>query len=382
VSRPRGLLGSLGLAALGEAALRRVGPAIGAGVDELGARALWYRSPAARRRSAAESLGPEERMRALDAIARLYGDAALIEEPDRFFGTPRLVEPDVRRVAPFARDGARASVEELAWPSRVEPYVAELAERCGGVVENRTARARVYRGEGARRPVAILVHGYRGGGYAFEERAWPVAALLRRGLDVALIQLPHHAQRARPGSGPRFPGSDPRLANEGFGQAIRDLRDLVHLARRGWGASAVVAMGMSLGGYTVSLLGTVEPELDFVAPIIPLASLADAARDNDRLVGTPAEREAQHRALEAAYRVTSPLARAPRLDPARAIVVAAEGDRITPITHARRIAAHYGCELVTFPGGHLLQLGRADGFRAILRRLEAAGITSCRTGAP
>lgn len=382
MSRPRGLLGSLGLATLGEAALRRIGPTIGAGVDELGARALWYRSPASRRRSAAESLGPAERLRALDAIARAYGDAALFEEPDRFFGAPRLVVPEVRRVAPFARDGVRASVEELAWPSRVDPYVAELAARCGDVVENRTARARVYRGEGPPRPLAILVHGYRGGSYAFEERAWPVAALLRRGLDVALIQLPHHAQRARPGSGPRFPGSDPRLANEGFGQAVRDLRDLVHLARRSWGAPAVVAMGMSLGGYTVSLLGTVEPALDFVAPIIPLASLADAARDNDRLVGTPDEREAQHRALEAAYRVTSPLARAPRLDPARAIVVAAEGDRITPITHARRIAAHYACELVTFPGGHLLQLGRADGFRAILRRLEGAGITTCRTGAP
>ncbi len=375
MSRPRGLLGALGLASLGEAALRRVGPAIGAGVDEIGARAIWYRSPASRRRSSAESLGPEERMDALAKIEALYAGADLYDDPDRFFGAPRRIEPESTRVAPLSRDGVRAEVVDLAWPSRVDPFVAELAARCADVVENRTARARVFHGEGPRRPLALLVHGYRGGHYAFEERAWPIAALLRRGLDVALVQLPHHAQRARPGAGPRFPGSDPRLANEGFGQAVRDLRDLLHLAKGSWGAPAVVALGMSLGGYTVSLLGTVEPELDFVAPIIPLASLADAARDNDRLVGTPAEREAQHRALEGAYRVSSPLARSPRLGPERAIVVAAAGDRITPIAHAHRIAAHYRCELITFPGGHLLQLGRADGFRAILRRLDAVGIT-------
>lgn len=354
--------------------LRRVGPSLAATIDTLGARALWYRSPASRRRSAAEALGPTARIAALEAIAAAYGDPALIDDPDRFFGVPRRVTPDVRPVGRLDRDGARAQVEDVGWASRVDPFVADLAERCGDVAENLTARARVFRGGGAARPLAILVHGYRGGHFGFEERAWPVAGLLRRGLDVALFQLPHHGLRARPGGGPRFPGSDPRLTNEGFGQAVRDLRDLVHLAKDGWGAPAVAVMGMSLGGYTTALLGTVEPAVDLVAPIIPLASLADAARDNGRLVGTDAEQAAQHRALEAAYRVTSPLARAPRLGPERAIVVAAEGDRITPLAHARRLADHYQAELVTFPGGHLLQLGRAEGFRAILRRLRSLGI--------
>lgn len=362
------------LAAMGDAALRRVGPLVASTIDELGARALWYRSPASRRRSAAESLGPAARLAALDAIAAQYGDPDLIAEPDRFFGAPRQVEVERRPVGRYERDGARAEVTDVSWSSRVDPYLPELAARCAEVEENRTARARLYRGDGAARPLAVLVHGYRGGHFGFEERAWPVAGLLRRGLDVALVQLPHHGLRARPGASPRFPGSDPRLANEGFGQAVRDLRDLVHLAKGAWRAPAVVAMGMSLGGYTVSLLGTVEPALDFVAPIIPLASLADAARDNDRLVGTADERAAQHRALAAAYRVASPLARPPRVAPGRALVVAAAGDRITPIEHARQLAAHYEAELVTFPGGHLLQVGRAEGFRAILRRLRALGL--------
>lgn len=366
------------LSSLGAAALRHVGPLVAAPVDELGARALWYRSAASKQRSSAEKLGPEERIVALEQVRALYDDPLLYAEPDRFFGAPRVVEPREERGAIFSRDGVRAEVVELSWPSRVEPHVAALTQRALEIVENHTVHVRWFRGPAAAggRPLAILVHGYRGGGFPFEERAWPVAALIRRGLDVALIQLPHHGLRARAGGGPRFPGSDPRMTNEGFGQAVRDLRDLVHLAKQGRGAPAVVAMGMSLGGYCVSLLATVEPTLDLVAPIIPLASLADAARDAGRLVGTPEEQAAQHVALEAVYRVASPLARPSRLAPERVLVVAAAADRITPPAHARKIAAHFAADLTTFPGGHLLQLGRAEGFRAIFERMRRLGLTS------
>jgi pimeloyl-ACP methyl ester carboxylesterase len=45
-------------------------------------------------------------------------------------------------------------------------------------------------------------------------------------------------------------------------------------------------------------------------------------------------------------------------------VLGAEGDRITPIAHARRLAEHFGAPLEVFAGGHILQFGRADAFRA------------------
>ncbi|HEY8076536.1 MAG TPA: hypothetical protein VIF62_20570, partial [Labilithrix sp.] len=72
--------------------------------------------------------------------------------------------------------------------------------------------------------------------------------------------------------------------------------------------------------------------------------------------------------------VVSPLARPLAMPPSRALVVAAEHDRITPAAHATRIATHFGCELVTIPGGHLVQLGRSDAFRALARMLEREGI--------
>ena len=57
-------------------------------------------------------------------------------------------------------------------------------------------------------------------------------------------------------------------------------------------------MGMSLGGYTTALFGDRRIRLAFAVPIIPLASLADFAREQGRLGETPHETELQHRALE------------------------------------------------------------------------------------
>jgi pimeloyl-ACP methyl ester carboxylesterase len=218
-----------------------------------------------------------------------------------------------------------------------------------------------------------------GGHFLLEEATWPIPWLLRRGLDVALPVLPFHALRggARRGA-PPFPSADPRFTNEGFRQAAADV---VALARRlrARGAPAVGVIGVSLGGYTSALVATVTGEIDFVMPMIPLASIADFAREQGRL-GDPEQAAEQHAALERDNLVVSPLARHSRVPAARALVAAAEHDRITPRSHAARIALHFGCEMVTFPGGHLLQIGRAEAFRAFADMLEREAIIPPRRG--
>ena len=72
----------------------------------------------------------------------------------------------------------------------------------------------------------------------------------------------------------------------------------------------------------------------------------------------PGAASREHEALEQVYRVISPLHRPPVMPAGRMLVLAAEADRITPRRHAERIAAHFGAPLHTFPGGHMLQLGR------------------------
>lgn len=355
------------LARIGRAAFARtVAPLVDGAVKV----AILSRSRASRARSQAESLGPRERAQALRAISALYDRTEHFARPESFFGTRTAITP----IETPVREGRAYDVVDLAWPSERAPFAADLAERYLAPRENRTARARWFRGHGANRPALVLIHGYLGGMHAFEERAWPVEAFVRRGLDVILFVLPFHGPRGS-GKRPLFPGSDPRLTVEGFRQSIFDLDALVGFLRER-GAPHVGAMGMSLGGYTTALAATTLPDVDFAAPFVPLASLADFARDDDRLVGTDEDRDEQHRLLENAYAVVSPLARPLRTPRERTLVLGSERDGITPIAHAERLAAHFSAPLVRMPGGHLLQVGRSDGFRELLRMLRTTGVLS------
>ncbi len=354
---------------------RVIGSAVGA-VDRAVVVAMQMRG--ARDSAQAEKLGHSERLEVLETIHREYGGDAIIGDARAFFEVPPAIDPTLRSVR---RDSGPKSgpleVWDAQWPSTFEPYLADVAEKYLARIENRTARARVFLGDAPKRPAVIAIHGYMGGHWMLEEAQWPIAWLARRGLDVALPVLPFHALRggARRGA-PQFPSADPRMTNEGFRQAVADI---VALARwlRARGAPHVGVMGMSLGGYTSSLLATVSSDLDFVMPMIPLASVADIAREQGRL-GTGAQADVQHGALERANWVVSPLARPLKVASQRAIVVAAEHDRITPSAHAQRIATHFGCALVTIPGGHLVQLGRSEAFRALASMLEREGIIAAR----
>jgi pimeloyl-ACP methyl ester carboxylesterase len=357
---------------------RVLGSAVGA-VDRAVVVAMQLRG--ARDRARAERMSHGDRVASLEAIHRDYGSHALVDDASLYFPTPPAIDPALREV----RRGSppRTEVWDASWPSPFEPYLAEVAPKYLAHVENRTARARLVLGErprsgaASKRPAVIALHGYMGGHWMLSETEWPIAWLAKRGLDVALPMLPFHALRAGPRRGaPPFPSADPRLTNEGFRQAVADLTSLARWLRER-GAPHVGVMGMSLGGYTASLLATVSRDLDFVMPMIPLASIADFAREQGRL-GEGEQADAQHAALERANWVVSPLARPLLLPASRALVVAAEHDRITPRAHAARIAAHFGCALLTIPGGHLVQLGRSEAFRGLAAMLEREGILAPR----
>jgi len=339
-----------------------------AAVDRAATLAANAQLASARRRSQSESLHHEERIERLGALLEAYRAPRAAD----YFRGPQPIQP-VERVV---RDGPGAErVVDVSWPSRYDCFLPDLNDRFDRHKQNGTAGARLFlRGEP--RPVAILVHGYMAGQYAVEQRVWPIAWLSRIGLDAALFVLPFHGIRANPRRRvPPFPGSDPRMSNEGFRQTIADFRDFVAWLRAR-GHRAVGVMGMSLGGYTSALACTVEPSLAFGVPIIPLASLADFARDQGRLGTTPAETALEHRALDDVHRIVSPLARPALLPRERLLVVAAKADRITPLSHARRLAHHFGAPLEAIPGGHLLQFGRADAFRRIGRLLDDVGLTA------
>lgn len=302
--------------------------------------------------------GHESRMHALRAVESRYAELEL----ERFFPEPRVIEP-VARARGSIGDGLARS--DLTWESISDTFLPELTEAFQATLENRVALARLFT-RSSPRPLAILVHGYMLGRLGVEERVWPIRELDARGFDTAVYVLPFHGRRANPAhSGrPQFPGLEPRLACEGFRQAVTDLRELVRWSR-GRGHSKVGLMGMSLGGYTVALTATVDSELDFLSPIVPLASLADFALEQGDLPEAPEPRALEHALRERVYRHVSPVHRTPLIAPERVLVIGAKADRITPISHAKRLASHFRAELLSFPGGHVLQLGRGEAFRKL-----------------
>ena len=108
--------------------------------------------------------------------------------------------------------------------------------------------------------------------------------------------------------------------------------------------------------------------------MIPLACMADFARESGQLGADVHDRAEQHHLLQRVYAPVSPLGRRPRVTGRRALVLAARGDRVTPVTHAERLAEHLDAPLQVFTGGHVLQAGRGQAFRAMRTLLAREGI--------
>jgi pimeloyl-ACP methyl ester carboxylesterase len=308
-------------------------------------------------------------------VARAYGDGTL-GHPSPFFPAPAT--PEVT-LAPAGDGPLGTQVVDLSFRSDYVPFLPEARDAYLACSENLTAYARWWTSDRGR-PTIVMLHGWGGGNYWLEERTFGVPYWLRHGYDVVAFQLPFHGFRAPKTRSvlaamlPNFPSSNPLRTNEGFGHAIYDLRALA-LFLRGRGASAVGAMGMSLGGYTTALWATID-DLDFAVAIIPAVSMAHLMwRHGEE---SPARRRAAkagvtEELIADAFAVHAPLTRPPRVPHGRRFVIAGRGDRITPPEQAEALAAHWGVDVGWFEGGHLAQLGRGDAMRMVRRALGSAG---------
>jgi dienelactone hydrolase len=339
----------------------------------------------------------------LELVARFYDRPEHYAPGTGFFPQRAPIAPDVRHVRSFGRDG---DVLDLRWASEFEPMWSDhalagllaeappgegllassadfrfdrrrsLREKYLDAVGNRTAVVRWFRHRSGARPCAVLLHGYMGGAFAIEERMFPVRKLFAGGMDVAITCLPFHGARRDERRGlraPAFPSSDPRFTIETFRQLVMDQRAFFdHLERQG--TTAIGVMGTSLGGFASALLATLEPRLRFAVLFIPLGSLEQFYFEHGAIPGDAAQQDQLGDALARAQRVVSPCARPSLLPSARVRVVAGELDRVTGIAHSRLLADHFGVQMNTFAGGHVLQLGRTQALDPAFEMLESAGL--------
>jgi pimeloyl-ACP methyl ester carboxylesterase len=301
---------------------------------------------------------------------------ALLAEATAFYrGRDLFPEPPVPKVYE-ERCGKlpQGEIVDLKWKSGYEPSWPALRDDYLACAANHHGHARLYRHHDGPRTTLICIHGYRGGQLWIEERAFAVRWLYSTGLDVALFTLPFHGRRGL--EAPVWPSVNVGRTNEGFAHAIFDLRALVK-----WLSGPAAACGMSLGGYTTALLATVEEKLQLASLMIPVASFPDLMwhHGEGRADRARAEREGiTVEMLREAMAAHTPVLRAPRVPSERVLVMSSEGDRIVPPEHATRLAKHFGTEEMRFPGGHLMQLGRGDALRALIRRLAAFGLVPPR----
>jgi dienelactone hydrolase len=304
-------------------------------------------------------------------LAAAYG-AGTLGLPSRFFPEP---SPPAMSLDPRGDGPSGTQVVDLSWRSDYAPFLDQGRDGYLAVAENAIARARWWTSDRGR-PTIVLLHGWGGGNVWVTERTFAVGYWLRHGYDVVAFTLPLHGERAPGPSGATFPSPNPLRTNEGFGQAIFDLR-----AVAGWlrarGSSAVGAMGMSLGGYTTALWASVDRELAFAVAMIPAVSMSSLMWRHGE--SSPQRKKAlaagiTEDLLADAFAVHAPTTRPAAIARDRLFVIAGRGDRITPPDQAEALAAHWGVDIAWFEGGHLAQLGRDRALRATRQKLGALGL--------
>lgn len=356
-------------------------------------RYLLTPPPAWRQRSNAEGLKPAERFIVLNEIAKIYKEQLKASSIplNKFFvipGSPPLVQTRQRSSSRYEH------ITDLEWESDYEPFWQDSPDFGSVLLQahgidrqqsfsekwadaktwNHRCRVRViHQGQLGERPILICLHGYGGGYFSVEQKLWPVKATLRLGIDIVFFVLPQHAYRREPkyrALPPRFPSRDPRFTVEGFRQISYDLHTL-----RGYlqqiGTPWVALSGMSLGGYSASLMATIDPSYKFILPVIPLGSMTATIDRQSRFTGTDEQKAEQIQLLQDIYSLVDPLSRQPLYNADRMAIIAGQGDGITGIGQAELLAQHFSCPIHTFPGGHLIRPGFQRCWIDTLQNLKA-----------
>lgn len=286
---------------------------------------------------------------------------------------PRDVHPDLGPIAPKVvgsrtvrgvrpRAPLRSSVDaggvfDVSWDGALVPSLPIAARD----MPPRDSSARLWL-HGEARPTLVAVHGYLGGVMAIEEAHFGASAWFERGFDVALLALPHHGSEARRRRGlPALLGADLVSSFEALRRAAADVRALTAWLRQR-GAPSVALAGVSLGAYVAALSATVAPApYARVFLMTPLASLTRLARAHEVALDDSALAR-----IEELLAPLSPLERPWHVEASRVLVLASEGDALTPIEHAELLAQKSGGALLRFAGGHIVAR-RAEFREAMLR---------------
>ncbi len=239
----------------------------------------------------------------------LYTRNGWIEDPGSYHRTPPpLAHCEMTESRGWAMG---LDYDRLSWDSGFEPRSDEPGRhRWMAFGPNRTASAVVLRHTDGPRPWVIAVHGFCMGFPFMDFQGLQIAQIHRGlGMNVALPALPLHGpRRVTLVSGEPFLSFELMNAVHGLTQAVWDIRRLIHWVRE-QGATSISLYGVSLGAYTVSLLASIEDDLDAVVAGIPVSDFPGLFHLHSprHIRARSIEHKIMGGAAENVYRVVSPL---------------------------------------------------------------------------
>jgi len=292
----------------------------------------------------------------LAAVQALFSTRGWLDRPAEYHQRP----PAPEDVSARHQHALGLRYEHVTFTSGWEPYPEEPGRsRWLSHEANRTVHAWVSRAPGGEhRRWLVCAHGFgMGTGASMDLRAFRVAELHRRGINVVVPVLPLHGPRA---SG-RVRGEDLMTIDlvdsmHGMAQAAWDLRRLIGWLRDSQGATDVGVIGYSLGGLVAALVAALEDDLACVIAGIPVVNLPDLFRRHSppHIARLADAHGVLGQAADDAHRVVSPLAMECRVPFDRRFIFAGLGDRMSTFGQARRLWLHWGRpSLGTYAGGHV-----------------------------
>ncbi|HEY7052873.1 MAG TPA: prolyl oligopeptidase family serine peptidase [Mycobacterium sp.] len=312
------------------------------------------------------------------AKMNFYAELAAEHDPVKSFPTP--VQPPriySRPANPIAEWIAHGKVHNIQFDSTFEPVHPDMREPWSRLTHNNIVRAQHWRHEDGPHPTLCLIHGFMGSPYLLNGLWMSLPWFYKSGYDVLLYTLPFHGRRAEkysPFSGYGYFSHGLTGFAEAMAQAVYDFRSIVDYLKF-TGVEKIALTGISLGGYTTSLIAAVEERVDAVIPNVPVISI-EAELDEwfpasllfkaGRRIGGISRDD-----FVAAAAYHSPLNYKPVVPRDRRLIITGLGDRLAPPKHAEMLWHHWDhCALHWFPGNHILHVSQPEYLRRMTRFLR------------
>jgi len=319
----------------------------------------------------------------LPRIAREVADATDLfeqrgwfESPERYHRTP----PPPRSVAIVSARSPFVDYRHLTFASGYEPYAGEPGrERWFSYEANRNAHAWLLEHEGEPRPWLVCVPGYRMGNPFVDFTGFRVRWLHNTlGLNVAIPVMPLHGPRQKGRrSGDGYLTGDFLDTLHAQTQSVWDVRRLLAWLREEKNPQKIAVQGVSLGGYTASLLASVEEKIDCLIAGIPAADLLRMIRSTTPsfLLRAAGKMGLVIEDVERLFKVISPLSIPAVVPRQKRFLYAGLVDRLTTPDHAFALWHHWDRpRSAWYQGSHVSFMWERDVKNLITEALADCGL--------